>query len=946
MPDDKNHYCFQCCAEVDPDIGEYCHECGKKHSVHYHQSYELPAGTYLRDNRYFVGRSIGTGGFGISYVGYDVKLNKKILIKEVYYSDYCTRNVNDRNNKNNLNVKYSNMISVDEMVFKAKQECRNLAEAEELDNVVKIYDWFLENNTAYIIMEFINGCTLFDRINSEGNYTWDDLYPKIEPLIKSLACLHEKGIIHRDIKPKNIMIKKVFHNEEKFVLIDFGLARFYNQMTTGIAYTPCYSPEEQRTRSVEDGFYTDVYSLAATIYYALTGINPQNKNSKEINEIFPELGCMTEKYGVPSHVVDALSYALISDFNSRCQSMEEFLDLLSPKKVKTKPSLKQKSIPDTQQQSNLNSLEQSQQKSVPKPNLNKKEQPQQKPVPKPNLNKKEQPQQKPVPKPNLSKKEQPQQKSVLKPNLSKKEQPQQKPVPKPNLNKKEQPQPKANLKKQPCKKRKSIPLKYIILSVCLCIFVPITCCLIYALNKDAPQPPVPDSDQDQAADINNIQFKEDVINVFINRNQSIEIDYSPDEFKKNDIHSRVAYTSDDETIAAINKDGIVRGKNLGSTTVHLKYDGKKTIIDECIVNVVDIEQLQKNIYNDYLNEIVNNCSEDDDNPVNSIIKDFDNEGNLELAIIYSSGDIDVFQIKSNNDKNFINASKDDVEKADEESDIYNYAVYQIKQVDTAESDSYILIDQEWDGKISYDLLSDDFVDEQKQRSVYITSDNPDIISVEDNTELKANKIGSTFLTVKTDLNSAACSRIRADVSHTEDGKKLVEYSNNLQLIYETGCTDFPQAKLIGKKFDYFYDYNAFEYIPTLLLRYDYGKDVKAIHFVRVENDEIVHYAAYDSANDFIPYKEKNDYYNNVVLIGNDTGALYIESLSYNAQKKQSEQKIFSNGQYGNMELVIAFNIINKNEYYINTISYSQEDYEKELRTIDERYTVWKDWEKP
>ena len=208
MPENKNLYCYHCFNKIDPDIiGDYCAECGKKHSVHYSQSEELPAGTYLNNGRYFVGESIGSGGFGITYIGFDTKLEKKILIKETFYNGLFKRNVNNKDNPEPLKVTYGKDFSLERIMQKTKKECKGLSEAEGLNNIVKVYDWFSENNTAYIITEFINGVTLNERVRQKGYYSWEELYKKLKPLMQSLSVLHEKGIIHRDIKPQNIMIK-------------------------------------------------------------------------------------------------------------------------------------------------------------------------------------------------------------------------------------------------------------------------------------------------------------------------------------------------------------------------------------------------------------------------------------------------------------------------------------------------------------------------------------------------------------------------------------------------------------------------------------------------------------------------------------------------------------------------------------------------------------------
>ena len=322
----KNLYCYHCFNKIDPDIiGDYCAECGKKHSVHYSQSEELPAGTYLNNGRYFVGESIGSGGFGITYIGFDT-----ILIKETFYNGLFKRNVNNKDNPEPLKVTYGKDFSLESIMQKTKKECKGLSEAEGLNNIVKVYDWFSENNTAYIITEFINGVTLDERVRQKGYYSWEELYKKLKPLMQSLSVLHEKGIIHRDIKPQNIMIKNIKGVGEEFVLIDFGLARFTENKTissTGIGFTPGYSPYEQRSFLMEDGIYTDVYSMAATICFALTGVNPNVDMADTVEGNFPIINKLNSEYNVSRSVVKALKEALVLDYRKRCKNISELIRL-------------------------------------------------------------------------------------------------------------------------------------------------------------------------------------------------------------------------------------------------------------------------------------------------------------------------------------------------------------------------------------------------------------------------------------------------------------------------------------------------------------------------------------------------------------------------------------------------------------------------------------------
>ena len=343
-------YCLHCVCKIEDPNGRYCPECGKEHSVSYPQSYELPPETYLNNGRYFVGESIGVGGYGITYIGFDIKLDKKIVIKETFYSSVFKRNCNDKTRKDPLRVEYNeNVISPEKILKKSQKECSYLAKAESLSNIVKVYDWFSENNTAYIITEYIDGVTLFDRIYETGRYSWKELYSYMKPLIESLAQLHKNDVLHRDVTPRNIMLRKTYSGKEEFILIDFGLAKSNQAITVGtvhVGYSPGYAPIEQQRLGEEDGTYTDVYAMAATIYHALSGEQPNgDPGLYTTSDIFPKLNSLRSYDDIPNYVVDTLEYALQIDFHHRCQTLDEFLLRLENKPVASKTDPKSESRP-------------------------------------------------------------------------------------------------------------------------------------------------------------------------------------------------------------------------------------------------------------------------------------------------------------------------------------------------------------------------------------------------------------------------------------------------------------------------------------------------------------------------------------------------------------------------------------------------------------------------
>ncbi len=328
-------------APITDALQPYCPKCGKEYNVHISERYELPAGTFLGDGRYLIGRSIGTGGFGITYVGRDMKLEKRVVVKETYYSGIFERDCTNVNVPNPFSVQYDpEIVSLEEIVYKTQTECLSLSKGEKFTNIVKVYDYIFENNTAYIITEYINGKTLHDRVCAIGKYTWFDLYAKMKPLMQCLASLHREGLLHRDIKPQNIMIRRAHEYSEEFVLIDFGLARTtQSSVLVESAFTPGFSPPEQKISTETDGTYTDVYALAATMYDALTGEIPPEATSYNVYENFPQLQIMKSSSAIPLNVVDALVYALEPNYKKRCKTIDGFMYRLENAPVSPNPQV-------------------------------------------------------------------------------------------------------------------------------------------------------------------------------------------------------------------------------------------------------------------------------------------------------------------------------------------------------------------------------------------------------------------------------------------------------------------------------------------------------------------------------------------------------------------------------------------------------------------------------
>lgn len=170
---------------------------------------------------------------------------------------------------------------------KFEEEAKRLAKFQEVEGIVQIYDTVQENNTAYIIMEYLEGETLKERLEREKTIPADETIRLMLPVLRSLEAVHEEGIIHRDIAPDNIFICKDKDGKEQAKLLDFGAARFAttrHSRSLSVLIKAGYSPIEQYSSKGEQGAWTDVYAVAATMYRMITGIVPQDAMERYVKD--------------------------------------------------------------------------------------------------------------------------------------------------------------------------------------------------------------------------------------------------------------------------------------------------------------------------------------------------------------------------------------------------------------------------------------------------------------------------------------------------------------------------------------------------------------------------------------------------------------------------------------------------------------------------------------
>lgn len=263
--EDENMHCPFCLSRI-PE-GTVCPCCGRKASDYEGASHHFPATTKL-NQKYLVGRALGEGGFGITYAGLDLTLQRKVAIKEYFPTSFVKR-------ESSLTLEVTCYTGEKQTQYeKGKneflQEARTLARLDNIQEIVRVLDYFPANNTAYIVMEYLEGDTLSSILKRDGRIPKADLFPKLAPLLRALDMVHHEGVIHRDISPDNI----IFLKSGQIKLLDFGCARDMDSARTmTVMLKHGYAPIEQYSGH-NQGPWTDIYSLSATIYRCLTGRVP------------------------------------------------------------------------------------------------------------------------------------------------------------------------------------------------------------------------------------------------------------------------------------------------------------------------------------------------------------------------------------------------------------------------------------------------------------------------------------------------------------------------------------------------------------------------------------------------------------------------------------------------------------------------------------------------
>ena len=322
--------CLSCMKEYNNDTTRgkrnTCPFCGYKKGTPSEEIYHLYPGTILRD-RYVLGVVIGFGGFGITYKAWDKNLETVVAVKEYYPTSLVQRIVGE--NKVSIYAQ-SRKKEFYAGMTRFMSEAKNMARFAEVPNIVHVNNYFEENNTAYIVMEYLDGITLNQLLEDKGKLTGEETLEIMFPVMNALHALHSENILHRDVSPDNIFIC----NDGQIKLIDFGAARFSdvdNEMTRSIILKAGYAPVEQYRAKSKQGPFTDIYAVGATIYRCVTGQVPEESVSRALEDKLKAPAEIDET--IPKYISEAVMKSMALSPEIRFVSLPQFKKALEKKKV-------------------------------------------------------------------------------------------------------------------------------------------------------------------------------------------------------------------------------------------------------------------------------------------------------------------------------------------------------------------------------------------------------------------------------------------------------------------------------------------------------------------------------------------------------------------------------------------------------------------------------------
>jgi|GEM_PF-5685070 len=312
-----HQHCINCLEEVEGSYLYPCVQCGWSPDQYSETGLYLSPGTIL-NNQYQIGKMLGHGGFGITYLAWDNLLHRRLAIKEYMPRDFATRNAT------NSTISIYAGAATESFTYGLERfldEARTLAKFQQHAGIVSVLNVFYGNSTGYMVMEYVEGRTLKDYLLEKGLLSWELTLQLFMPIMDALREVHKGGIMHRDISPDNIYLC----NDNCIKLLDFGSARYAlgsHSLSLSVVVKPGYAPEEQYRAKGKQGPWTDVYSVAASMYRCICGeVPPDALDRLDEDELVAPSNLGIQ---ISQKAEAALLCALAIKANDRTQSIEAF----------------------------------------------------------------------------------------------------------------------------------------------------------------------------------------------------------------------------------------------------------------------------------------------------------------------------------------------------------------------------------------------------------------------------------------------------------------------------------------------------------------------------------------------------------------------------------------------------------------------------------------------
>lgn len=329
--------CLGCMEELECP-GDTCRKCGfnreeyeRNRNVRTLPSYTILAGKYL------LGRVLGEGGFGITYIAWDLNRECRVAIKEYFPVGLATRDTRGREGESLTVMLGEQAAYYRNGLRNFAEEGKNLARFHELPGIVSVRDFFQDNETAYIVMDYVEGMNLKQYLTNYYAHNGEhapmnekQVLRMMQPVLDSLIEVHKTGVIHRDISPENIICGR----DGRITLIDFGAARVATGNETRsltIMLKHGYAPPEQYQSHGKQGAWTDIYAICATMYHMMSGYLPAESIDRVFEDSLPALEAVNPQ--ISKTVSDIIKKGMSVRIEDRYQTVEEMCQLLYPKET-------------------------------------------------------------------------------------------------------------------------------------------------------------------------------------------------------------------------------------------------------------------------------------------------------------------------------------------------------------------------------------------------------------------------------------------------------------------------------------------------------------------------------------------------------------------------------------------------------------------------------------